>query len=117
MCMDDDREGNAGFGGWLFLSPDAVPREWQHRAVPVSLVPLFPEEAVEILGGRGASPRIEEADLSLVQLVVRGRSAMEIARQLGVAPRTVYRRVARLRREFGVASTAELAAALAKRGF
>lgn len=111
--MGEGRE----FEGWLLLSSDAVPPEWQHRAVEVSLVPLLPREAADVLAGRETSPRIEEADLPIVQLVARGRSATEIARQLGVAPRTVYRRVARLRHEFGVASTAELAAALAKRGF
>lgn len=105
------------FGGWFLVPTDAVPHKWRHRAIDVSLLPLSPDELSDVLVGQAPSPRIEEGDLPLVQLVARGMSATEISRQLGVAPRTVYRRVARLRRDFDVASTAELSAALAKRGF
>lgn len=103
--------------GWLFLAPDAVPPEWQERAVSVSLIPLHPDEAAVILAGRGAIPRLDESDLPLVRLVARGKSAPEIARELDIALRSVYRKLARLRAEFGVASTPELAATLSKRGF
>jgi DNA-binding CsgD family transcriptional regulator len=111
--MDEERR----FGGWFLLPIDTVPRKWRHRAIDVSLLPLSPGELTDVLAGRAPQPRIDEVDLPLVGLVAEGRSAAEISRVLSIAPRTVYRRIARLRDAFGVQTTAQLAAALAQRGF
>lgn len=94
-----------------------MPAVWQERAIDVSLVPLLPAEAEQLLTDRRAEPTlVGEGDLSLARLAARGLSGTQIARDLDIAPRTVYRRLARLRNVFGVESTAELAAELARRG-
>lgn len=99
---------------WLFVRPDAVPAQWHDRAEPMALIPLVPEEVRHVLG---TAPDVEPGDVRLVRLAARGRTAAAIARDLGVSSRTVERRLAALRQEFGVGSTAELAVALAGRGF
>lgn len=81
------------------------------------LVPLTRAEARELLSDVPVEQEVAVADLPLVRLVARGRSATEIARELGVSPRTVNRHVARLREQCGVATIHELAAELARRGF
>lgn len=112
--------GNGGElppGGWIFLEPGAVPERWAERAIPVMLVPLTPEESGQMLNAEPVDAGTLAPDADLMRLVARGLSAEVIARRLGLAARSVYRRLARLRETFGVASTAELAAELARRGF
>ncbi len=104
-------------GGWVFLEPGAVPERWAERAIPVMLVPLTPEESAQMLNGQPVDAGALAPDADLMRLVARGLSAEVIARRLGLAARSVYRRLARLREIFGVGSTAELAAELARRGF
>lgn len=111
----EEREGD--YRAWLFVAAGAVPPEWQDRAIEVALVPLLPQEAAAILTDRTTAPTIEEGDMPLVRLVARGKSGTEIARHLGMSPRSVYRRLARLRGLFNVDSSAELASELARRGF
>lgn len=103
--------------GWLFLPPDAVPRRWRDRAVDVSLVPLLPDEADRLLAGERLLPSVDHEDERLLMLVARGLSAPSIATELGTAVRTVERRLSRLRESFGVKTTGELAALLAREGF
>ena len=103
--------------GWVILSPGAVPDVWRSRAVPVLLIPLTPAEAVQVLSQTPAEQAIAASDLPLVRLLARGYSAARIARVIGVSPRTVHRHVARLSDDFGVSTTQELAAELARRGF
>lgn len=103
--------------GWLFLAPGCVPERWQPRAIPASLIPLLPEEAADLLAAEAPAPRFAPEEDAFVHLVATGAAAGAIARELHLAPRTVYRRLERLRRDFGVGSTAELAAELARRGF
>lgn len=114
--MDEEAEQKVPYDGWLFLTPGAVPSKWQERAVPMSLVPLDPAEAAAILEPE-SGPRLTGLDLAVARLVARGRSAPEIARSLAVAERTVYRRLERLRKEFRVRSTQELATKLSRMGF
>lgn len=102
---------------WLLLPLDAVPAEWRPRAVQMSLVPLLPNEARSVLAGESAVPALDPADLRLVELVARGLSGRAISREIRVPLRTVERHLSRLRSRFGVATTAELAAVLARRGF
>ncbi len=103
--------------GWVFLEPEAVPERWRSRAVEVLLVPLLPEEMDDILAQGRAVPELDPKDERLAELVASGASLPSIADELGLAPRTVERRVARLRTRFGVGSTAELAALFSARGF
>lgn len=103
--------------GWVILSPGAVPDAWRSRTIPMVLVPLTAAEAGELLSDAPVDQDIAVADLPLIHLVARGHSAAEIARALGISPRTVNRHVARLRDEFAVGTIQELATELARRGF
>ena len=103
--------------GWVILSPDAVPERWRSRAIPMVLVPLVPAEATQLLSDATVEHHIPAVHIPLVRLVARGLSAVEIAREIGVSPRTVQRHVARLSQDFGVATIQQLATELAKRGF
>jgi DNA-binding CsgD family transcriptional regulator len=102
---------------YLFLDPDSVPERWADRVIPMAMVPLTQPESDQVLSDEPVKPDPLTGDSDLMRLVARGVSAEVIARRLGLAPRSVYRRLARLRDEFGVASTAELATELAGHGF
>jgi DNA-binding CsgD family transcriptional regulator len=103
--------------GWVILSLDALPDAWGARAIPLALVPLTPAEVGQLLSHEPVEQRIAGADLSLIHLVARGHGTAEISRELGISARTVNRRVAVLRDEFGVSTIQELATELARRGF
>lgn len=60
---------------------------------------------------------VEQGEDDLLRLASRGAAPSTIARSLALSTRTVHRRLARLRDQFGVDSTAELAAELSRRGF
>ena len=102
---------------WLLLPPSQVPARWANRIVPLALVPLMPAEADEMLAGRLIVPELGREDESLARLAAQGLSAEEIAKRLHMTPRSVYRRLARLRERFSVSTSAELAARLARLGF
>ena len=101
----------------MILSPDAIPDAWRSRAIPLLLVPLTPAEAGQLLSDAPVQQDIAPADQPLIHLIARGHSAGEIARALDFSPRTVNRRVARLREEFEVSTIQELATVLARQGF
>ena len=103
--------------GWVLLPEHAVPEHWRGRAIPMYLVPLLPEEARQVLGSRPAEPAMTPQEEAVACLVARGLTVDAIARQLGISPRSVNRRLARLRERMGVPSTVELGSALARRGF
>lgn len=103
--------------GWILVSPSALPDRWRDRATPMFLVPLLPGEAHDVLSGEPAGSELHGEDLSLARLVARGVPVDDCARQLHLTSRTVYRRLARLRRLVGVKTTSELVAELARRGF
>ena len=100
---------------WVLLSPDACPDAWLRRAVPVMRVPLGKHEASGILDERPRPPSLA-SDEELARLLSRGMSTLQISVALGISPRTVFRRVARLRRDFGASSTKELVSLLARYG-
>jgi two-component system invasion response regulator UvrY len=102
---------------FVFMPPDAVPQGWAERAVTLSLIPLTPEEAQDLMKPQPLFPLLDRSELELLRLVAAGRYVEEIADALSMAPRTVFRRLAQLRRRFGVSSTAELALVLARAGF
>jgi DNA-binding CsgD family transcriptional regulator len=99
----------------LILDPSLVPEEWQDRATLTALVRLLPDEAAAVVGRADVVPGPDEAEF--LALVASGLSAEAIARRVHSAPRSVYRRLARLRAHFGVESTAELVAELSRRGY
>ena len=103
--------------GWILVAPSALPERWRDRATPMFLVPLLPDEARDVLAGEPAGSELHGEDLALAKLVARGVPVDDVARQLHLTSRTVYRRLARLRRMVGVSTTGELVAELARRGF
>lgn len=110
-------ESNNEVPGWVILSPGAVPERWRSRAIPVVLVPLVPSETNQLLSDTTVEESIPATLLPLARFVARGLSAVEIARELGVTPRTVQRHVVRLSQNFGVSTLQQLATELASRGF
>jgi DNA-binding CsgD family transcriptional regulator len=102
--------------GWLFLSPEALPDVWRSRAQPAVFVPLMPAEARQLLAGEAAEPTLSARDEKVARLAARGRTADAIARELGISRRTVDRRLALLREQFGVSSSVELGVCLSALG-
>lgn len=102
---------------WVLLSPAAVPERWRGRGRHVVLVPLLAQEAAAVLAGEPAAPALDERDERLAGMVLTGASISEMARAVGLSRRGVGHRLARLRERFGVATTTELVAELARLGF
>ena len=103
--------------GWLLLPPEHVPPNWEARGVPLTLVPLLPHETATVLDGKPATKELAQEDEELIRLVAQGLSTVAIASRLNMPLRSVERRLGRLRKQFQVDSTAELAVFLARRGF
>ena len=111
-----DVERNAAAEGpfaWILISPADTPDAWRHRAQPMNLVPLLPEELARLSG----EPETSEGDEELLRLVARGSSTEQIARTLNLSRRTVERHLARLRERYHQPTTAALSSFLARRGF
>ena len=102
---------------WILVPEDALPERWARRALPLSLVRLLPDEAEGLFETGTAAPAISPEEEDLARLVAAGMGAPEIARELHMTPRSVYRRLARLRKRVGARNGTELAAILAKKGF
>lgn len=102
---------------WVLVPSDVVPPRWSVRSISVSLVPLLPDEARQVLREGGARPELDPGDEALATLIAGGRSVSSAARSLGISLRTGQRRLARLRGVFGVETTHELALVLARLGF
>lgn len=102
---------------FVLMPPDQVPERWSSRARSLSLVPLDPQEAAQVLSRGSANPVMSPEEESVAKLVARGHSARSIAEALHMTERSVYRRLARLRKRAGVKTTSELAARLAHQGF
>ena len=78
-------------------------------------VRLFPDEAAAIAGRTNGVETPDDPEF--LALVAGGLSAEAISRRVHAAPRSVYRRLARLRAHFDVTTTAELIAELSRRGY
>jgi hypothetical protein len=102
---------------FVLVTPDQVPQAWASRGVPLILLPLLPEEAGHFLNGESVEPVGERWDLTLIKRIVARTSTDAIAKELCVAPRTLYRRLARLRRKYGASTTEELRTMLVAAGF
>jgi DNA-binding NarL/FixJ family response regulator len=82
----------------------------------VSLVPLLPGEAKDVLRGEPVHPELEREDEEIARLAAQGLTIGAIAHTVGMSSRGVEYRLAALRQRFGAASTAELRLLLARRG-
>ena len=81
------------------------------------LVPLMPAEATQLLESGTASLSLTVEEEQVARLAARGESADAIAEALHMTKRSVYRRLARLRRLAGAENAAQLAGRLSKLGF
>ncbi|HWL64991.1 MAG TPA: hypothetical protein VNP73_03365 [Actinomycetota bacterium] len=113
MDESDDREPFA----WVLMDPEQVPERWKSRIRPLAAVPLLPDEAARVLQDGGTSAGVALNEEPFIAMVASGLSPDAIARKTGISLRSVHRRLAALRDDFGVRSTAELVSQLAARGF
>jgi DNA-binding CsgD family transcriptional regulator len=102
---------------WLVLEDDDVPEQWSHRSMQVTVLRLSADEAKRLLSGDHARPTVGSDDEELARLVASGLGVSEIAKQLHLTTRSIYRRLSRLRVAFGVATVGELAATLSRLGY
>lgn len=102
---------------WLVVEDDEVPEQWAHRSMQVTVLRLSADEARRLLSGDHARPTVAPEDEALARLVASGLGVSEIAKQLHLTTRSIYRRLSRLRVAFGVATVGELAATLSRLGY
>ncbi len=102
---------------WVLVNLEALPDRWKGRAVPLALVGLLPEEARQFIRGELPRVKLDRDDEELARLAARGVAVDDIASALHLTSRSVYRRLARLRRQFEARTNAELASRLTKFGF
>lgn len=117
---DSERERGDGLAAaWIFFrgSVTEIPERWRERAVPLWLLPLSPDESDALLEESRVTLTLPPPDAQIARLLAEGLAVDAIAKRLELSPRTVHRRLAALREQFGTASTVELALLLAKRGF
>lgn len=105
----------------VLLDPDLLPEAWSDRISPLAVVPLMPQEVARLLdhagGEAGSEDRFSTDDRRLAEALVAGKAVPVIARAMCVTPRSVQRRIARLRNQLSVSSTEELVATLVRMGF
>ena len=102
---------------WLLVDDEDLPPSWIHRSMQVTVVRLSSDEAKRLLSGEHARPTVAPEDEELARLVARGLGVSEIAKQLHLTTRSIYRRLARMRVAFGVATVGELATTLSRLGY
>lgn len=102
---------------WLLVDEDDIPANWSHRSMQITVLRLSSGEAKRLLSGDHARPTVASEDEELAHLIARGLGVSEIAKQLHLTTRSIYRRLARLRVAFGVATVGELAATLSRLGY
>ena len=102
---------------WLVLENDDVPEAWSHRSMTITVLRLSADEAKRLLSGEHARPIVSDDDEELAHLVAAGLGVSQIAKRLHLTTRSIYRRLARLRAEFGVATVGELATTLSRLGY
>lgn len=112
VAMRDQRRGP-----WILVDPSDVPEDWRGRGTPLVMLPLLQDEADSILAGRPATPAVDDEELRLLQMVARAPTIRQIAKEMGLGERATQKRLAALRRQFGVGSTSELSALLASKGY
>ncbi|MBW3663125.1 MAG: LuxR C-terminal-related transcriptional regulator [Actinobacteria bacterium] len=113
----DGANSTGAWAGWVLLARDTVPHRWRGRSTPVSLVAITPDEAAAFSDDRVVHPSLSPEDELVLSLLLAGETITAIARQLRISPRSVQRRLVRLRNAFNAASNADLVVAAARAGF
>jgi DNA-binding NarL/FixJ family response regulator len=98
-------------------SESNLPEPWRDRAVAVWLLPLTPLETSNLLHETTLRSQLSPGDAEIATLLAGGLTPSAIATRTGKSPRTIHRRLAKLRELLNTTSTAELAIILARRGF
>ena len=115
--MEQERDLADSAETWLLIESDDVPEQWSRRSMRITVIRLAPDEAKRVLSNDHAGPMIGPDHEELAHLVASGLSVSEMSQQLHLTPRSVYRRLARLRSVFGVATLNELATKLSRLGY
>jgi DNA-binding CsgD family transcriptional regulator len=115
--MEQERDLQESAETWLLIESDDVPEQWSRRSMRITVIRLAPDEARRVLSNDHAAPLVGPEHEELANLVAAGLSVSEMSRQLHLTPRSIYRRLARLRSLFGVATLNELAAKLSRLGY
>jgi len=115
--MVEERDLRESAETWLLIESDEVPEQWSRRSMRITVIRLAPDEARRVLSNDHAAPLIGPDYEELAHLVAGGLSVSEMSAQLHLTPRSVYRRLARLRALFGVATLSELATKLSRLGY
>lgn len=102
---------------WILVRTEHIPKGWAGRAIPMNLIPVSAEESRALLVEEPTAPTLSPQEEIVAHLLVEGLSATEIAQRTHLTIRSIYRRIARLREQFGVKRNNELIAALARNGF
>ena len=125
---DHTRDGGSRRGGgdvsdaaagaessWFLVSADALPEAWRDRAVPVFLIKLRDDDVRRLAQpDQSVGGSLEEDERSVARLMSRGVPPRQIALELHLSRRSVFRRLARMRQLTGSMNNAELATKLAK---
>lgn len=119
MPDEEKRESGETPGAWVFMrDPDnTLPEPWRDRAVAVWLLPLTAVETSLLLHETTLRSQLSPGDAEIASLLAAGLTPSVIASRTGKSPRTIHRRLAKLRELLNTTSTAELAIILARRGF
>jgi DNA-binding NarL/FixJ family response regulator len=115
--VEEERDLSEAAETWLLIESDDVPEQWSHRSMRITVIRLAPDEAKRVLSNDHASPIIGPEHEELAHLVASGLSVSQMSQQLHLTSRSVYRRLARLRNVFGVATLNELATKLSRLGY
>jgi DNA-binding NarL/FixJ family response regulator len=115
--MEQERDLAEATETWLLIESDEVPEQWSHRSMKITVIRLAPDEARKVLSNDHAGPIIGPDHEELAHLVASGLSVSQMSQQLHLTTRSVYRRLARLRSVFGVATLSELATKLSRLGY
>lgn len=116
--MEQQRELSQPSETWLLVeSDDDLPEQWSRRSMQITVIRLAPDEARRVLSNDRATPLIGPDHEELAHLVASGLSVSEMSQQMHLTPRSIYRRLARLRATFDAATLSELAAKLSRLGY
>lgn len=102
---------------WTLLIPSGqVPDEWQERGTLMVAIQVSPAEALTMVTQQHSDPTpLEPLDEDILRRIHDGLPLSSVARDVGLSLRQVQRRLAILRKRFGVTTTTALVVRLSAR--